>query len=207
MRICGAWRRHCVLPAVKSGDRWCFRRADLDEWIRRQTPPRRGGRGGSFIASKPGEKTVAREPTLAAPAIRWWPVKNRLDRQRAVWPSFRKIQCVIFCQLPGDRAESLVAPPIPAFRPPRHPPTPVAVSHYPTSAKASGGNAKVGFDCLFESNGSLPREVGIVKNVNKLDRDRRQEWFCTLWGRYRPPSPRPHSGGTSPQDPWCWQWP
>jgi excisionase family DNA binding protein len=33
----------CVLPAVKSGDHWRFRRADLDEWIRRQassTEPR-----------------------------------------------------------------------------------------------------------------------------------------------------------------------
>jgi excisionase family DNA binding protein len=28
----------CVLPAVKSGDHWRFRRADLDEWIRRQVP-------------------------------------------------------------------------------------------------------------------------------------------------------------------------
>jgi len=46
----------CVLPAVKSGDRWCFRRADLDEWIRRQAPPGAESRGGSFIASKPGDK-------------------------------------------------------------------------------------------------------------------------------------------------------
>ncbi len=47
----------CVLPAVKSGDRWCFRRADLDEWIRRQVPPGAEGRAGSFMAaSKPGDK-------------------------------------------------------------------------------------------------------------------------------------------------------
>jgi hypothetical protein len=32
----------CVLPAVRSGHEWRFRRADLDDWIRRQgsaTPP------------------------------------------------------------------------------------------------------------------------------------------------------------------------
>ncbi len=28
----------CVLPAVRSGEHWRFRRADLDEWIRRQAP-------------------------------------------------------------------------------------------------------------------------------------------------------------------------
>ena len=26
----------CVLPAVRYGDEWRFRRSDLDEWIRRQ---------------------------------------------------------------------------------------------------------------------------------------------------------------------------
>ncbi len=28
----------CVLPAVRVGSSWRFRRSDLDEWIRRQTP-------------------------------------------------------------------------------------------------------------------------------------------------------------------------
>ena len=27
----------CVLPAVRVGEDWVFRRADLDEWIARQT--------------------------------------------------------------------------------------------------------------------------------------------------------------------------
>ncbi|MBI3401931.1 MAG: helix-turn-helix domain-containing protein [Acidobacteria bacterium] len=26
----------CVLPAVKHGDEWCYRRHDLEEWIRKQ---------------------------------------------------------------------------------------------------------------------------------------------------------------------------
>jgi len=29
----------CVLPAIRSGDDWRFRRADLEEWIRRQASP------------------------------------------------------------------------------------------------------------------------------------------------------------------------
>jgi hypothetical protein len=32
----------CVLPAVRSGDDWRFRRVDLDEWIRRQASPSAG---------------------------------------------------------------------------------------------------------------------------------------------------------------------
>ena len=28
----------CVLPAVRVGSTWRFRRSDLDEWIRRQAP-------------------------------------------------------------------------------------------------------------------------------------------------------------------------
>jgi len=44
----------CVLPAVRSGDCWCFRRADLDEWIRRQASPVAERR--SFTpASKPAD--------------------------------------------------------------------------------------------------------------------------------------------------------
>jgi excisionase family DNA binding protein len=35
----------CVLPAVRSGDHWRFRRADLDEWIRRQASPSAPGPG------------------------------------------------------------------------------------------------------------------------------------------------------------------
>jgi excisionase family DNA binding protein len=31
----------CVLPAVRRGREWRFRRRDLDEWIRRQRPARR----------------------------------------------------------------------------------------------------------------------------------------------------------------------
>jgi excisionase family DNA binding protein len=26
----------CVLPAVRVGGQWCFRRADLDDWVARQ---------------------------------------------------------------------------------------------------------------------------------------------------------------------------
>jgi hypothetical protein len=26
----------CVLPAVRCGNDWCFRRSDLEDWIRRQ---------------------------------------------------------------------------------------------------------------------------------------------------------------------------
>jgi hypothetical protein len=29
----------CVLPAVRWGNDWRFRSADLEEWIRRQAPP------------------------------------------------------------------------------------------------------------------------------------------------------------------------
>jgi excisionase family DNA binding protein len=47
----------CVLPAVRSGDHWRFRRADLDEWIRRQASPSGPGPRGPFLASsEPGDK-------------------------------------------------------------------------------------------------------------------------------------------------------
>jgi len=47
----------CVLPAVRSGNQWCFRRADLEEWIRRQPSPGAEGRGGSAMpASTPAGK-------------------------------------------------------------------------------------------------------------------------------------------------------
>jgi hypothetical protein len=46
----------CVLPAVRSGDDWCFRRADLDEWIRRQASPSAPDPRGPFMtASEPGD--------------------------------------------------------------------------------------------------------------------------------------------------------
>lgn len=41
----------CVLPAVRSGENWRFRRADLDEWIRRQGAPGAhvaGGRSSTY---------------------------------------------------------------------------------------------------------------------------------------------------------------
>jgi len=35
----------CVLPAVRCGDEWRFRRSDLEAWIeRQQRAPRRSGR-------------------------------------------------------------------------------------------------------------------------------------------------------------------
>jgi excisionase family DNA binding protein len=40
----------CVLPAVRSGDHWRFRRADLDEWIRRQAPSTAPSPDGPFKA-------------------------------------------------------------------------------------------------------------------------------------------------------------
>jgi excisionase family DNA binding protein len=39
----------CVLPAIRSGDNWRFRRADLDEWIRRQEPAGAHGAGGRVV--------------------------------------------------------------------------------------------------------------------------------------------------------------
>jgi excisionase family DNA binding protein len=33
----------CVLPAVRVGSGWRFRRSDLDEWIRRQSVPTSAG--------------------------------------------------------------------------------------------------------------------------------------------------------------------
>jgi hypothetical protein len=47
----------CVLPAVRWGDQWCFRKADLDEWIRRQASPGTEARLGSPVAAwKPADK-------------------------------------------------------------------------------------------------------------------------------------------------------
>lgn len=45
----------CVLPAIRSGDDWRFRRADLDEWIRRQGTPSAHGAGGRSSTERTGE--------------------------------------------------------------------------------------------------------------------------------------------------------
>jgi excisionase family DNA binding protein len=41
----------CVLPAVKSGGHWRFRRADLDEWIQRQRPSNEARPEAVFMAA------------------------------------------------------------------------------------------------------------------------------------------------------------
>jgi hypothetical protein len=47
----------CVLPAVRSGGDWRFRRTDLEEWIRRQASPGMLGPGGpSMAVSNPSDK-------------------------------------------------------------------------------------------------------------------------------------------------------
>jgi hypothetical protein len=40
----------CVLPAVKSGGHWRFRRVDLDGWIQRQTPSSAPRQESPFMA-------------------------------------------------------------------------------------------------------------------------------------------------------------
>jgi hypothetical protein len=49
----------CVLPAVRWGDDWRFRRVDLDEWIRRQGQPDAPVPGGSPAASPKPRHTRA----------------------------------------------------------------------------------------------------------------------------------------------------
>jgi hypothetical protein len=50
----------CVLAAVRSGDNWRFRRADLNEWIRRQGPADGHGAGGSSVdASNPADRRAS----------------------------------------------------------------------------------------------------------------------------------------------------
>jgi excisionase family DNA binding protein len=39
----------CVLPAVRSGEDWRFRRTDLEEWIRRQVSSGMLGPGGPLM--------------------------------------------------------------------------------------------------------------------------------------------------------------
>jgi hypothetical protein len=46
----------CVLPAVRSGDDWRFRRTDLEEWIRRQASSGMLGPDGPLMnVSKPSD--------------------------------------------------------------------------------------------------------------------------------------------------------